>query len=302
MKKFNRFKVNCGDLGELMGRPAGHKQPSPSNLEDFIKIMGKDKVYVTDKQKLFLQDYVLRVVELDDYPLSTTFKKSLHEHYAYARYGIGKVSNGGKTPVQLDKGEIGEAAAIEFLSKQDGISYVKNEELVENAFFKGRPDILLYENGKVVGVKEIKVPLDFISFLERVDGDHLTADMWQMLAYLDVLGLKQGEICYILVDMPPEIIKTRLNDYKERYILNGYSPEHIKKLLKSIEKSMKCGYIPEHQRIQRFTVTRQGYFTTQMRKRVKFARVAMSNLHEKFEKGLLLREIYPESSEQQSTY
>lgn len=218
-------------------------------------------------------------------------RKNIYKHYAYARFGASKVSKGGKTPIQLEKGEVAEPDAIRFLSKIDKVEYQKNEKLFQNAFFKGIPDIILYEKEKIVGVKDIKVPTDLISFLERFDGDELIDDRWQMLAYLDILDLKTGEICYVLVDMPEEVRKARIKEAEDRYIAFGYTQDHIKKLLKNLERSMVYDYIPEEKRVVRFEITRQGYFTNQMHKRVKNVRERIKNLHEKFEdSGITLHE------------
>lgn len=290
MNKFNRYKVNCSEISDLMSREQGNNPPTEAEYNEFFKILAKDLIYVTDIQKKKVQDIIRKAVEYEKYPLSNTAKKNVYKHYAYAQFGVSKVQNGSKIPLQLEKGEVCEPSAIKLLSKIDGTEYVKNQKLVKNKFFKGIPDIILYEGDKIIGVKDIKIPVDLISFLERIDGDYLSEDRWEMLGYLDILGIKEGEICYCLVDMPKEVINQQLKEAKERYILNGYTAQHIKKLIKNLEKSMVYDYIPEEKRVHRFTVSRQNYFTSQMHKRVKMVREKMWLLHEKFEKGLYLPE------------
>lgn len=290
MNKFNRYKVNCSEIADLMSREQGNNPPTEADYNEFFKILAKDFIYLTDIQKKKVQDIIRKAVDYEKYPLSNTAKKNVYKHYAYAQFKVSKISNGGKVPIQLDKGEVSEPSAIQLLSKIDGVEYVKNEKLITNKFFKGIPDIILYEGDKIVGVKDIKVPVDLISFLERVDGDYLSDDRWEMLGYLDILGLKEGEICYCLVDMPQDVINQKLIEAKEKYISYGYTSQHIGKLLKNIEKSMVYDYIPEEKRVCRFTVSRQSYFTGQIHKRVKMIRERIGLLHEKFEKGLYLPE------------
>lgn len=291
MKNFNCYKVNPSQLPELMGNERGFKPMTEDSWKEFLRIIDKGRHFITDNQIDELRDYVFRAIDSENPPLSSLSKKNIYQHYAYARFGASKVSKGGKTPVQLDKGEVAEPDAIKLLSKIDGVEYHKNEKSFQNSFFKGVPDILLYEKEKIVGLKEVKVPVDLISFFERFDGDQLQDDRWQVLAYLDIFDLKSGELCYVLVDMPENVRKAKIKEAEERYIAFGYTPDHIKKLLKNIERSMVYDYIPEEKRVVRFQVTRQGYFTTLMHKRVKNVRQRMKKLHEKFENsGLTLSE------------
>jgi hypothetical protein len=300
MKKFNRYKPNCSEVGDLMSNEQGFKSVSPDDWNEFRRILDKGPETITDRQSQSLRDHVFRTVNSENPPLALTAKKHVYKHYAYARFGASQVSKGGKTPIQLDKGEVAEPDAIKLLSKIDGVEYQKNDKLFENKFFKGKPDVVLYENDKIIGVKEIKVPIDLISFFERLDGDHLPEDKWELLAYMDILGLKTGEICYVLVDMPKNVRDAKIKEAKDRYTALGYTPDHISRLVKNLEKSMTYDYIPEEKRVVRFNVTRQGYFTTQMHKRVRTIRERMTNLHEKFEKGLFLletKESLPDSTD-----
>lgn len=290
MRKFNRYKPNCSEVGELMSNEKGFRMVTDSDWDEFRRILDKGPETITDRQSQTLRDHVVKTIDTENPPLGLVAKKNIYKHYAYARFGASRVSRGGKTPIQLDKGEVAEPDAIQLLSKIDGVEYRKNEEIFSNAYLRGIPDILLYEGDKIVGIKEIKVPIDLLSFLERIDGDHLTDDRWELLAYLDVLGLKTGEICYVLVDMPKDVRDAKINEAKERYVSYGYTEDHIRKLVKNLEKSMVYDYIPEEKRVRRFTVNRQGYFTTQMHRRVKAVRDRLANLHEKFENGLFLLE------------
>jgi hypothetical protein len=291
MKNLKRYKVNATHLPDLMGSEKSFRTMTDNDWEDFLRIVNKGKQYVTQNQIREIQDYAFRVIDSETPPLSAISKRAIYQHYCYARFGASKVSKGGKTPVSLDKGEVAEPDAIKLLSKIDGIEYQKNEKLFSNAFFKGIPDIILYDGDKIVGTKSIKVPIDLISFLERFDGDHLPDDRWEVLAYLDILGIKSGEICYVLVDMPENVRNARIKEAEAKYISFGYTPDHIKKLLKGIERSMVYDYIPEDKRIVRFEINRQGYFTNMMHKRVKVARDRIIKLHDKFENsGLTLPE------------
>jgi hypothetical protein len=293
MKKFNRYKVNASELSDLMGNEKGYSEVTDNEWNEFRKLLDKSPQYITPTQIQKLKEHVLSVVEDENPPLSAVTKTNIYRHYSYARFGASKVSKGGKTAIQLDKGEVAEPDAIKLLSKIDGVEYQKNEKKFENKFLKGIPDVLLYEGEKIVGLKEIKVPIDLISFFERLDGGELIRDRWEVLAYLDILGLKTGELCYMLVDMPEKVKKAKIEEAKLRYTGYGYTDQHIKRLLKNLELSMVYDYIPENGRVVRFEISRQGYFTTQMHKRVKQVRERMTAFHEKVENLLILGKTDP---------
>ena len=125
-KKYSRYKVNASEVVELMSREQGVSKPSDEDLQEFFKILEKKEVDITDSQIDKLQKYVLRTTSYDSYPLSKTARKAIYKHYAYAEYGMSKVSNGGTTAIQLEKGSMGEPAAIELLNKLDNANYTKN--------------------------------------------------------------------------------------------------------------------------------------------------------------------------------
>lgn len=291
-KKFNRYKVNASDVPDLMSNEQGNKPATSEDFQNFLKIAEKQMVDITEKQKNTIHEIITQAVTYDNYSLSATIKKSIYQHYAYSQYKAGKVSGLGEKPLSLDKGEVAEPEAIKLLSSLDGVEYTKNEELFKSPFFKGIPDVIVRDDKqKIIGIKDIKIPIDLPSFLERVDGDYLKDDAWEMRAYLDILGLQEGEICYCLVDLPESNRKKRLEEHKIRMELKGYSPNHIKKMLKQIEHSMVYDYIPQELRVRRFPVMRKGYFTNQMRKRVKVLRDRLAKLHDKFINPLTLVEI-----------
>lgn len=283
-KKFDRYKVNCSWVPSLMAREQGVNPPTEKQFSDFLSILQKDIKDITVPMQEKLQRFVIKTVEYNDYPISIGFKRSLYEQYAYAMYGVNRVSNTRFVPLRLEKGEVAEPAAIALLSKIDGVEYVKNEKIFTNKYFKGIPDIVLEENGQIIGVKDTKVSFDLPTFLERVDNDSLKDDRWQMMAYMDVLGLKEGEIVYCLVDMPEQIKELRLREHEERMIDIGISKEHIKNRLKQIRNSMEYDYIPDELKIKRFKVERKPWFIRQIRDRVRLVRKELYDLDLKFQK------------------
>jgi hypothetical protein len=288
--KYSRYKVNCSEVVDLMSREQGVSQPSDNELIDFLKILDKKEVDITDKQIDTLQKFVLRTTTYDNYSLSASARKAIYKHYSYSEYGLSKVSNGGTNAIQLEKGSMGEPSAIELLNKLDNANYTKNEKTFSNRYFKGKPDILIMEGEKVVGIKEVKIPIDLPSFLEVFDTDAYRDDRWQVLAYLDIFDLKEAELCYCLVNMPPTIKQLRLQENEERLLRMGVAKDQISKRLKQIAASMEYDSIPEDKRVVRFKITRKSYFTKQMHQRVKVLRERMAKLHESFQKSLILDE------------
>lgn len=287
MSRFDRYKVNCSELPELMSREQGNTPPSEKDVEDFFRVMEKNLMDITEPQKNKIQQFVTKTLNYDSYPMSATIRKAIYRHYSYIRYGIGKVSLGNKMPLQLEKGEVAEPAAINLLSQVDGIQYVKNETLYSNTLFKGVPDIILESAGKIIGVKDVKVSFDLPNFLERVEGDSVKDDRWEMMAYMDILDLKEGEICYCLVNMPDRMKEEKLREYRERLVLLGITSDHIRRKLKQVEKSMVYDFLPPEKRVRRFMVSRKPYFIRQARDRVKLVRGLLGKLHDKFENSVI---------------
>lgn len=288
--KYNRYKVNASEVVELMSREQGASQPTPDDLAAFLKILDKKEVDITDNQIDTLQKFVLKTTTYDNYSLSVSARKAIYKHYAYSEYGMSKVSNGGATSIQLEKGSLGEPTAVDLLNRMDNANYEKNEKLYSNKYFKGKPDIVIMEAGKVVGIKEIKIPIDLPSFLEVFDTDAYRDDRWEVLAYLDIFDLKEAELCYCLINMPESIKQLRLKENEERLLRMGVDEAQVSKRLKQIEASMNYDCIPDDKRIVRFKITRKAYFTTQMHKRVKVLRQRMAKLHDNFQKSLILDE------------
>lgn len=283
MGKYSRYKVNASELPELMAKEQGNLPPSEQQVDEFFKILDKDLIDITDSQKIKLQNFVTRTVEYNPNSLSGSMRKLLYKHYAYLEYGAYKISNGGDAIVQLEKGEVAEPDAIRLLSEIDGIEYQKNTQKFTNRWLKGIPDVLIYENNEVKAIKEIKIPLDLPSFLEIVYADEPDGDdKWEMLAYMDILGLKEGEICYCLVDMPKLMKEKKLSDYGEKLISFGVSNKSISKKITRLKLSMEYEYIPKESRIKRFTVHRKNYFTKQVHERVKLVRDMLNRIHDKF--------------------
>lgn len=297
MKTFAKYKANCSELNDLMSREQGVNPPTEKDLDEFLKILQKSSIDITEPQKARLQQFVTRALNYDNYSLSATFKSAIYRQYAYYKYGVSKVSLGGKMPLQLEKGEVAEPDAIKLLSSIDGVQYEKNEKLYSNAYFKGIPDILLKEGDDIIGVKEVKVSFDLPSFLERIDGDSIKDDRWEVMGYMDIFNLRQAEICYCLVDMPSIMKEAKLKEAHDRMILLGATIRHIKNRLKQIERSMVYDFLPIEQRVKRFTVERKPYFVAQARGRVKKARKALAELDAKFKNSLILPENNPTSQE-----
>lgn len=295
-KKYYRYKVNASEIADLMSAEQGNRPVTEKDFNTFLRVIQKDLVDITPLQKNLISEVVFKTANYDSASVSGTFRKSLYEYYAFSRFGAGKVSLTGEKPIQFDKGEVAEPNAIDLLSKIDGVKYEKNNQLYSNKFFKGIPDVLIKEGEKIIGIKDIKIPLDLPSFLERVDGDYLKDDAWEMRCYLDILNLKEGEICYCLVDLPESYRKRRLEEHKIRMELLGYEPASIRKRLKQIERSMIYDYVPENLRVRRFTVERKNYFTKQMHQKVKVVRERLQTLHDKFEIPIILspKEASPE--------
>lgn len=267
-----------------MSREQGNSPLTENEIGELQKALQKDEIYITDSQRTKLSNIITKAVAYDPYSFSNSIKSVVREHYAYYIYGIPALSNSSKVPVQFDKGRLQEAAAIEFLSRIDNVSYNKNEKLVFNKYFKGVPDILLHENGEIVGVKDIKIPLDFDDYLEVIDSGLKRGDMWEMLGYLDVLGLKSGEVCYCLVNHPQYLVEEKIKELQERLLAEGFDKKYVKKRTLSLKRAMNFDQFSDDFKLRRFNVDRKGFYTKEMHDRASRVKQYLKLLDAKFTK------------------
>ena len=197
MVNIAKLKINCTSIAALISSSQGNNPPTEKQWKDFFNTVNKPVEKLTSKQMYDIKNIVMKQVDYSPDDLSETVIKEMCEIYSQEMYGKSTLSGGGLKPHALDKGKLAEDSAIEFLSKIDGTQYKKNERVVSNSYFKGKPGILITVGDRIkdiVGIKEIKIPYDYPSFLRLYNDPLSKQNSWQMQGYMDILKLEESEL------------------------------------------------------------------------------------------------------------
>jgi hypothetical protein len=157
--------------------------------------------------------------------LSKTCQKELIKIYNLVKYGRKKDI----VTKAMTKGMVCEQQSIELFSFIEDKPFVKNQDRLENEWFVGHPDIFAGESiRKATEVHDIKTPWDLDTFMPILVEDIEDGYDFQLQAYFDLTGAKEGSVAYCLVDTPDEMIQDELMYLKTRMNLidESVSPEY----------------------------------------------------------------------------
>ena len=271
---FSKYLFRPHAIGTLMGGlPKPLTDPQTETLNDFqLKInSGKgltEKQYVT---------YGSLLEKKNAKPiLSTgakTYLKNLFKEITFQRTEELRSK-------YLDKGIIQEPVSISMLSEFHGVAYAKNDIRHENEYFTGEPDII--EPAEVI---DIKSSWDYTTF-PMFDEELKNKDYyWQILAYMDLLGLKKGRVIYVLVDTPQELIDNeKYKISRELGVLSdGLHFGLPDDLDFEIQRNMTYEDIPQEGRIKEFEVLYNEKEVTLMKEMVDLARAYLEDLNRTLE-------------------
>lgn len=239
---FDDYKFRPHALGKLMvGMKVGLtvKQQETFDAMHPRYIGAEGTKPLTDKQMEQYADLLSKKVWIPKLARTTeTYLKKLHKQELFNR-------NKDLSAKYLDKGLTVEKNSIDFYSRYTGIFMKKNKERKRNDWFSGECDISA--GGKIV---DIKSSWDFESF--PLHDKELPSDdyFYQMQAYLDLWGMDEGEVVYVLMNTPEMIVadeKRRLG-WKLGYI------ELPEELEKETEWAHQFDDIPDDLRIITFQV------------------------------------------------
>jgi hypothetical protein len=168
--------------------------------------------------------------------LSETTKSALLEVYVQQRYKRYKeISN-----KYIEKGLAVENDAIDMWRRERKQIVFKNEQMFQNQFVKGTPDLLIIDdNDKCLNVPDIKSSWSIHTFMDAKQDDLSKDYYWQGQAYMWLTGAPTATFCFVLVNAPIEMI----NDEKYRLArrLNLIDPQGDPTFIKkaqSIERNM----------------------------------------------------------------
>ncbi|HTQ65347.1 MAG TPA: hypothetical protein VMI12_11140 [Puia sp.] len=138
-------------------------------------------------------------------------KTFLKKYYAEVKYGKRSLwsEKGNKF---TRKGKDSEQDSIDLVSKLENIPLYKNDDMFENDFIVGVPDILIgsLPMQPEMYVIDIKTSWDAGTFFEKLDSKLDLGYWWQLQGYMWLTGASEGEVSYCLVNTPEETIQNEL--------------------------------------------------------------------------------------------
>jgi hypothetical protein len=140
----------------------------------------------------------------------------------------------------IEKGNAVEEDAITMLSLLTKNLYLKNNDIFENDYIKGVPDLFIKNGQAIEVVEDIKSSWDLFTFTKVKFGKLSKNHYWQMVGYMWLTGAKKAKIRYCLVNATDML----LDDEKRRlaYAMGAFdnddtNTEYIR-LCRELEKNM----------------------------------------------------------------
>ncbi len=283
MYNFENFKVNCSQIGSLMGNAKDNKPPTQSQIQKLFATIGRDYGELSEAMKHNAREILTKWIDYEPGRPSKTILSEMVLLYCYEMYGKSKIPKGNDSPHQLEKGSLAEPESIKLLSKTDGVEYVKNNELFENKWFKGIPDIILRkESGKITKIIEIKTSYDLPSFIMSKRMPEHPDNVYQVMGYMDLTGCKEAEIVHCLVDMPEQIVSFEEKRLRERYNLLEIDQLEIESRIGNHITNMEYSEIPDELKIFRRSFTKNTFTVKAVKSRVTMSKKWMKEIHECF--------------------
>jgi hypothetical protein len=168
------------------------------------------------------------------------------------------------------KGDLAENGSIQYISDILGYSdIIKNEEKFDNEWMKGTPDVIMED--KIIDVKNSWDCFTFPFFNTEVPKmDYY----WQAQVYMELVGLPEYELIYILMDTPIHLIE------RDSYYWckdNGYEDKEGD-VLRSFEQRMCYDDIPDKNRVRVFKISRNEKDIELIKERVTLCRQYIGKL------------------------
>lgn len=221
--------------------------------------------------------------------LSVTCQKELIKIYNREKYGRKKDI----VTKQMDKGILCEQDAIDLFNRVEGKMYFKNQEELENEWFRGHPDIFTGDNiQNADDVSDIKCSWELDTFMPKlVDGLDKSYEA-QLNVYFSLTGAQQGSIAYCLVSAPANIVEGEKYSLLRRMNVATDENTEFKKAFAEMERNMIVDDIDYRERVIKIPVVRNEELIEKMKAKVPALRIWLSDFEEKHLKLYPKEEIF----------
>lgn len=160
----------------------------------------------------------------------------------------------------LDKGNICEQDSLDFVANELGYGLlIKNEEMYENDFLKGTPDVVL--NDEIIDIKNSWDCFTFPLFETELPNKNY---YWQMQGYMALTGRQKAKVIFTLMNTPNNLIEKEVYWYCKN---NGYG-DFDDDIYKDFQSKMSYDSIESKYRIKVFEVERNDDDIAKIQERV----------------------------------
>ena len=202
--------------------------------------------------------------------IGETCKAHLLECFVTQKYGRYKDI----TNKFIEKGLLAEEDSIDLYTLVKDKLFIKNEELIQNDFFVGTPDLFEGETIKTASIIiDLKTSWDIFTFFQSM---HKSVDkkyFWQLQAYMDLTGATEGRLVYCLVNTPYKLVE----DEKKKLtwtmaVIDTDEDKAYIEACKRIDKNTNYDDIPIEEKYIEFIIKRDQEAIDKAHERVKICR------------------------------
>lgn len=265
-KKWDNFLASASGLQEIMSKPKGCTDLTKSQRANYADLIKRDDLDATERKTLNVLN--AKRERFNNPELSASAKKYLTGRYAWDKYGKKHASTGNISSYILKGNEL-EEEAIKLISKRDKIEYKKGEDFVYNDYIFGRCDIFSPENNKIV---DVKTCWSIYSFMPHYNTKLSLSHWLQMQAYLELYGMDNGEVCYVLLNTPTHLVDREIAKSTDRYLFGEIEKERYEEEVEKCQLAYSYDQIPIKRKIITFEVKKDPNIMSKVYERVEKCR------------------------------
>lgn len=208
--------------------------------------------------------------------MGETCKAHLLECFIEKKYGRTK----DVTNKFIEKGLLAEEDSIDLYTLVKDKLFIKNTDQLQNDFFVGTPDLFEGETIQTASVIiDLKTSWNIFTFFQCM---HKAIDkkyFWQLQAYMDMTGAKEGRLVYCLVNTPFKLVE----DEKKKLtwtmgVIDTEADEAYIEACKRIDLNSNYDDIPIEEKYVEFIIPRDDEAIEKAHERVKFCRTFLNKL------------------------
>lgn len=169
----------------------------------------------------------------------------------------------------MEKGIEMEEDSITMLSQVRKSFFRKNEELFENEYIKGTPDIITEDR-----VRDIKTSWDIFSFPHPWKYEMSKLHYWQLMGYMWLTDRERASLDFVLIDTPDHIIEREIG-YQIRQagvdIRGEATPWDYEEFAETVKRKLTYGDLPIEKRVYSVEIERCDEDIEQIKEQVEKA-------------------------------